>query len=308
MNLVTIDVSKEKLDVWYDDSSKHEIIGNNKADIANLINTIMKLENPWLVFEASGGYDRSLRIQALNNKIKCSICNGRRVREFARSQGKLAKTDKIDVQVIAEYAKKSELTIISFRDPDVENLKAMNTRRDQLLSLINQESNKLEFEEYPQIVLDSITNSLKSLKEELEKIEDAICETIESNKDLKAKNKLLRTIPGIGPVSSATLLASLPELGSLSRAKIVNLAGLAPFNRDSGKFKGQRRTGHSRGQLKSKLFMAILSAIKHNSKIKKFYDNLIKRGKKKMVAIVACMRKLVVIANSMLKKQEEFKS
>ena len=306
MNLVTVDVSKEKLDVLYDNSGIHRVIGNNEAEITNLIKELKTLESPRLVFEASGGYDRLLRVQALNNEINCSICNGLRVREFARSQGKLAKTDKIDVHVIAEYAKKTALMIINSRDLVIEDLKALNTRRDQLLSLINQESNKLEFN-YPQIVLESIENSLKTLREELERIEEAMQNMIEANESLRKKNELLRTIPGIGPVVSVTFLTSLPELGSLSRSKIASLAGLAPFNRDSGKFSGRRKTGHSRGQLKSKLYMATLSAIKHNSKTKKFYNHLLAKGKKKKVAIVACMRKLVVMANAMLKNQEVFK-
>jgi transposase len=307
MNLIAVDVSKNKLDVLYDDSGKHTVIGNNEKDIGTLIKALMKLKEPRLIFEASGGYDRLLRTKALDQKINCSICNGRRVREFARSQGKLAKTDKIDAHIIAEYAKKTELPIISSRDVEVENLRALNTRRDQLLSLINQEENKLEFD-YPKVVIDSIENSIKSLKEELKKIENEIHKSIDGSEKLKSKGKLLRTIPGIGPVTSATFLAVLPELGSLSKAKITNLSGLAPFNRDSGKYKGQRRIGHSRAQLKSKLYMATLSAIRCNPKIKRFYENLLKRGKKKIVAVVACMRKLVVHANAMLKKGEEFKA
>lgn len=307
MNLVTVDVSKEKLDVLYDDSGKHEVIRNSEEDIENLIEELQKLKKVRLVFEASGGYDRLLRTKALDKKIDCSICNGRRVREFARSQGKLAKTDKIDTHIIAEYAKISELPIINSRDADVEKLKAFNTRRNQLLSLINEEGNKLEFD-YPKEVLESIESSLESLKEGLEKIDDQIEKLIDGTDKLKKKAVLLNTIPGIGIIASTAFLAELPELGTLSKAKIASLAGLAPFNRDSGKYKGQRKISHSRSQLKSKLFMATLSAIRFNPKISKFYEGLLKRGKKKMVAIIACMRKLVVYANAMLKNEEEFKA
>lgn len=305
--LVAIDVSKEKLDVFYDSSAIYEIIENKEEDIDNLIEKLKGLENPRLVFEASGGYDRLLRVKALDQKIDCSICNGRRIREFARSQGKLAKTDKIDVRMIAEYAQKIDLPIINSRDEDVENLCALNTRRNQLLSLVNQEENKLETK-HSSIIQESIENCLKAFRKELEAIEGEIQKVIEGNEKLKKKNNLLQTIPGIGPVASSAFLAYLPELGNLSKAKIVNLAGLAPFNQDSGKYKGQRRVGHSRGQLKSRLYMATLSAIRFNPRIKKFYDNLLKKGKKKIVAVVACMRKLVVYANAMLKKEEEFKA
>lgn len=307
MTLIAIDVSKEKLDVFYDDSSTYEEIKNKEKDIKKLIKKINKLDNPWLVFEATGGYDRLLRTRALDQKINCSICSGRRIREFARSQGELAKTDKIDARIIAEYARKTELSVVNSRDEAVENLKALNIRRDQLLSLINQEGDKLEFK-YSKVIQESIQNCLKALKEELRVIEDEIRKQIDSNENLKSKEKLLRSIPGIGPVTASVFLSSLPELGTLSKSKIANLSGLAPFNRDSGKYSGQRKIGHSRSQLKSKLYMATLSAIRCNSKIKAFYEKLLKRGKKKMVAIIACMRKLVVQANAMLKKQEEFKA
>lgn len=305
--LVAIDVSKEKLDVLYDDTGDYEIIGNNRKCINKLIKKLKKNKKSRLVFEASGGYDRLLKTSALDQGINCSICNGRRVREFARSQGKLAKTDKIDTHVIAEYARKTELPIINSRDQDLEDLRALNTRRRQILDIINQEENKFEFD-YPKLVQKSIKSSVKHLKRELKKLEDEITTLTESNLELKSKKELLETMPGFGTVVSVTLLSTLPELGSLSKAQIANLAGLAPLNRDSGKYRGQRKVGHSRAQVKSVLYMATLSAIKYNPRIKKFYQHLINKGKKSKVAIVACMRKLIVYANAMLKKGEEFKA
>lgn len=307
MNLVTVDVSKNKLDVLFDDSGDYEIIENNKKSINKLINKISKLDNPKLVFEASGGYDKILRNTALDKGISCSICNGRRVREFARSQGKLAKTDKIDTTIIAQYAKKTDLQVINSREPEIESLRAFSTRRKQVLDLINQEENKLEHN-YPQAVLRSIKESVRYLKKQLKKLDLEIDTLIENNPKLKAKKNLLETIPGFGKIVSITLIADLPELGTLSKSKISCLAGLAPMNNDSGKFKGQRRIKHSRGQIKIILFMAVLSAIKHNPKTKEFYSHLKNKGKKTKVAMVACMRKLIIYANAMLKENKEFKT
>lgn len=307
MTLVSIDVSKEKLDVFYDETNHHEIIQNSAAEIEKLVKGLLDLKNPWLVFEATGGYDKLLRTSALDKGINCSICNGLRVREFARSQGRLAKTDKIDVFLIAEYAKKTKLKVINSRDPSCEILRELNVRRKQVLDLINQEENKLEHD-YSKFILQDINNSIEHLKESLSGIEDEIDKHIEKNPVLKEKKRLLETIPGIGKRAALVLIADLPELGELSKAKISSLAGLAPMNKDSGKYRGQRRTTHSRGQIKSVLFMAALSAVKHNPKIKPFYDRLKEKGKKSKVALVACMRKLVVYANVMLKDGVEFKS
>lgn len=304
--LVAVDVSKEKLDVLYDDTGDYEIISNDRRGINRLIKRLKKTKSR-LVFEASGGYDRLLKEKALGYGIDCSICNGRRVREFARSQGRLAKTDKIDTHVIADYAKTIELPVISSIDRQLEDLKALSVRRRQLLDLINQEENKLEFE-YPKLVEKSIKSSLGHLRKQLETLDKEIGNLVNDSEELKSKKRLLETIPGFGTVVSVTLLTALPELGSLSKAAIASLAGVAPLNRDSGKYQGQRRTGHSRPQIKSVLYMATLSAIRSNPKIKKFYQHLKNKGKKSKVAIVACMRKLIIYANAMLKKQEGFKA
>ena len=307
MNLIAIDVSKEKLDILFDYSGKHTVIQNTKKDIKKLITKIKKLKNAKLIFEASGGYDKCLKNIALEAGINCCICNGRRVREFARSQGLLAKTDKLDTYVIAQYAKASDLIVTNSRDNDREALKELNVRRRQILDLINQEENKLEHD-YSEFVTKSINSSLEYLRKELSNIEDEIEKFIEGNAELKKKKELLETIPGIGKVTAITLIADLPELGKLSKSKIASLAGLAPMNHDSGKFSGQRKTKHSRRQIKSVLYMAAISATKSNPRIKSFYGKLKAKGKKGKVALVACMRKLVIYANAMLKEGKEFKA
>lgn len=306
MGIVAVDVSKEKLDVLLDDSNQYFVINNDDVDIKKLINKIKRKKQMRLVFEASGGYERKLRNLALKSGIPCSICQGKRIRDFARSQGKIAKTDKIDTKIIAEYAKKTDLQIINTRSLHTEQLRALNTRRRQILDLLNQEENKLEIKA-EELITQSIYAVVNCLKEELEKLDQEIDKQFETHEDLKQKKEILETIPGLGVVSITTLVADLSELGTLSKSQITSLAGLAPMNRDSGKFSGKRKTGHSRGQTKSVLYMAALSAIRHNPKIKNFYTRLKQKGKPTKVALVACMRKLVVYANAMLAKNQPFK-
>ena len=307
MNLIAVDVSKEKLDVLFDHSGNHFVIPNTKPEIKKLITRIKRLNNPKLVFEASGGYDKPLKQIALDSGITCNICNGKRVREFARSQGLLAKTDKLDTHVIAQYVKTTVLPDITTRNPNLEMLRELNTRRAQILSLINQEENQFEHQ-HIQVIQESIDLSLEMLRKQLKLMDQEIKKLIDSDKELKDKMELLLSIPGIGPVSSVTLLVELPELGSLSKSKVASLAGLAPMNQDSGKFKGQRKTKHSRKRVKAVLYMAAIAAIRSNPKIKAFYKNLKAKGKKGKVALTACMRKLVIYANAMLKTRKKFQA
>lgn len=305
MNLIAVDVSKDKLDVLFDYTNEHSVIQNSETSIKKLITRIKKVKNTRLVFESSGGYERNLRNIALDRGISCAICNGKRVREYARSQGKLAKTDKLDVYVIAQYAKVSELTILKSRNKNIDALKELTVRRKQILDLLKQEKNKLEHE-YGKLVKKTIKMSLDTLEKQLCLINDEIIVVINGNDDLKKKKAILESMPGIGNIAALTLIAELPELGALSKPQIASLSGLAPLNRDSGKYSGKRKTGHSRPNIKSVLYMAAISAIKVNPKIKTFYEKLKKKGKPGKVALVACMRKMIVYANAMLNKQEVF--
>ena len=306
MELVAVDVSKDKLDVLFDSSGQHKVIGNDKRSINTFITDLKKLDNVRLAFEATGGYDKLLKHKALDKGIECVIFTGLRVREFARSQGRLAKTDKIDVRMIAEFAKTADTPVVKARDEAAEELKALSVRRRQILDLINQEANKLEHE-YTKLIKQSIETVLKCLENELEQLDAALKNHIESNETLKHKESLLRTMPGIGKTVAATFLGELPELGTLTRSEIASLAGLAPMNRDSGKFKGKRKTGHSRREIKRTLYLATLTATRFNPVIGAFYQRLKSKGKPTKVAIVACMRKIVIIANAMIKNNQEFR-
>lgn len=305
MNLVAVDVSKDKLDVLFDYDNKHEVIQNSKQAIKKLITRVKKVKDVKIVFESSGGYERTLKNIALDSGISCAICNGKRVREYARSQGSLAKTDKLDTYVIAQYAKVSDVTVLSSRDKDVDALKELVVRRKQILNLLKQERNKLEHE-YGKLVRKTINMSVENLEKQLVMIEDKINSITNSNEKIKEKKEILETMPGIGEVAAITLIAELPELGTLSKSEIASLSGLAPLNKDSGKYRGKRKTGHSRQDIKSVLYMTSVSAIKANPKIKLFYEKLKEKGKPGKVALVACMRKMIVYANAMLKKQEGF--
>lgn len=302
MNIVAIDVSKDKLDIFFNFDKSFKSIQNNTKDILLLIKYIKKLENICVVFEFTGGYEKLLRNLLLESQIPISICSGRKIRDFARSQGLLAKTDKLDAKIIAKYAQVSDLVIISEIDKKAEYLRDLNTRRKQIINLINEEQNKLEHKHH-KVIEKTIKMSLKALEKGLHMIENEIEELIKTNKMLSEKKEILESIPGIGSISALTLIAELPELGSLSKSKIAALSGLAPMNRDSGKYLGYRKVGHSRASIKSVLYMAAMSAIKCNIRIKEFYLKLRSKGKPGKVALVACMRKLIIFMNAMLQKK-----
>ncbi|MEN8443977.1 MAG: IS110 family transposase, partial [Cyanobacteria bacterium J06555_13] len=218
--------------------------------------------------------------------------------------GKLAKTDPIDAQVIAQYGQVIAPNTTIFATQGEQDLKAWVTRRQQLVEMMSAEKNRQQQTQGP--IKDAITENIAQLKEQIKQADERIKQLSELSTEQRSRKALLQSVKGIGPVIASSLLALLPELGQLNRRQIAALVGLAPFNRDSGRYRGKRRIWGGRAAVRSLLYMAVLTAIRFNPPIRAYYNQLLERGKLKKVAIVACMRKLLVCLNAMVKTQQHW--
>ena len=298
---IGIDVSKSKLDVSSSGSGEDFSVENNEKGIENLIKRCKtELGEGVIVLEASGGYEQ-FALRTLSKKgFSIALVNARRVRDYAKSQGILAKTDKIDARVIRRYATHSELVLYKNKDESSEVKKDLSARRAQLIKLIVMEKQRKE--KASEHIKESIERVIKLLEEELEQIDTELRNQIEMQPEAQEAIKRLCSVPGIGETTAIHLHVNLPELGMVSDKGVSALAGLAPFNQESGQYKGKRRISGGRCGVRNALFLATLSSTRYNKKIKIFYQRLLASGKCKMVALVACMRKLLVILNVMMRK------
>ncbi len=303
---IGIDVSKNSFDVFIYETAIHKKFEMNKKQIHTALNWIKKQEPVLIVLEATGGYECTLVAELVTMKLPFVISNPRLIRDFAKATGKLAKTDTIDAAVIAHYAAVIKPKIRPLLNEQEQKLSALTTRRRQLVDARAVEKNHREHSHLPE-VKSSVELIINQLTIEIEKIEKLINEIISSDPDMNNKIDQITTVPGIGKATAAILIADLPELGSLNRKQIAALIGVAPINRDSGQYRGKRMTGSGRRNVRSALFMAMLSSIQFNPILKKFYKHLVDQGKSKMVALIAAMRKLIVILNSMLKNNEAWR-
>ncbi len=294
---IGIDISKDYLDVAVHGSQDHWRFSNDQAGITKLCKMLKKLQSALIVFEATGGYELPLFIALDETGLPAAPVNARQIRDFAKSTGKYAKTDKLDARTIAHFG--FAIQPKTHHVPDTQEVKSLQARRVQLLQMITAESNRLKG--MPKPVKRRIESHINWLKEELAETNSDLRQTIESDPICSEKDNLLQSTPGVGPVLSATLIAHLPELGNLDRKQIAALVGVAPFNRDSGTLRGKRTVWGGRSRVRSVLYMATLIATKYNPLIRAFYLRLCSAGKKKKVAITACMRKLITILNAMLK-------
>ncbi len=295
---VGIDIAKDALEVAVHDSDTQWQFTNNPAGIAKLCRKLVKLEPTLVVFEATGGYEMPLYIALSDAKLPVTPVNPRQIRDFARSMGKLAKTDLIDARVIAQFA--NAATGLKPKPvPDTQVLKAVMARHNQLVEMITVETNRLRGAD--KSLRDGIEAHIAWLQRQLDDVDTKLRNLIEQNPDYREKDSLLQSTPGIGPTVSAALVAGLPELGSLNRRQIAALVGVAPLNRDSGRHRGKRIVWGGRGRIRAALYMAALTATRFNPAIHGFYTRLVLAGKAKKVALTACMRKLLSILNAMLK-------
>jgi transposase len=302
---VGIDVSKEWLDVAVLPSSGVERFSNDDAGRARLVEHVGAAGPELVVLEATGGYQTAVVTALVVAKIAVAVVNPRQVRDFARSLGKLAKTDAIDAAVLAKFAELVRPEPRGLKDEETLELEALVTRRRQIIDMITAESNRLE--QCPRKMQPDIRDHIEWLKKRLRDHDLEIQRTLERSPVWREKENLLRGIPGVGRITVATLLCELPELGMLGRKQVAALVGVAPLNRDSGKVRGRREIWGGRPTVRRCLYMAALSATRFNPVIRLFYQRLCGAGKSRKAALVACMRKLVIIMNAMLSRNEAWR-
>lgn len=298
---VGIDVSKHHLDIFEDGRATR--VANSEASVADLVG---RWRDRFVLFEATGSYDRCLR-QALEAAgIAFARVNPARARDFARATGRLAKTDAIDARLLAAMAQSLCVARQRDSDPEREALARAHKRRDQLVHMRQQERTRCT--ECDQAALRAdIEAHLQWLDTQIARWEAEIKRLVAQSATLSHRADRLRSIPGIGPVAATTLLALVPELGALSPKKIAALAGLAPFNVDSGQFRGRRKIKGGRKRVRDALYMAAVAAIRHNARLKPLYLRLREAGKPAKLALIAVARKLLIIANAILRDQTVFK-
>lgn len=294
-----IDVSKNTLDVISHTHNKQWQFSNDDDGISQLVKSLKGMSPALVVMEATGGYETRAAYGLQKADISCAVVNPREVRDFARATKKLAKTDRIDACVLSHFAAVIQPTPRPLSDDQARKLEVILARRRQVIEMITAEKNRLHLAEEP--VKGAIQFHIAFLEKELAQMDLSLHDRIEESPVQREKYNLLKSVPGVGPNLAATLLIELPELGTLNRRQIAALVGVAPLNHDSGKMRGKRSTWGGRPQVRSALYMAALVASRFNSIIREFYGKLCGAGKVKKVALVACMRKLLIILNSMLK-------
>lgn len=297
---IGIDVSKTHLDVAQWEQEVVERYANDATGIAMLVQALtIQSTIAFIVVEASGGFEQLLVSELAAAELPVVVVNPTRVRNFARALGQLAKTDPIDARVIAHFAHSVRPEVRPLADSDQQYIKALVSRRRQLIDMQTAEKNRRS--SINPALLPRLEKHIVWIAAELAELEKELDDWINHNTHWRETRKRLESVPGVGPVTSFTLLAELPELGTLSRQKIAALVGLAPFNRDSGRFRGRRHIFGGRSAVRSILYMAALSAIRFNPVIKAFYERLMANGKLFKVAITACMRKLLIILNAIVR-------
>jgi len=302
-SLIAIDIAKDTLQVQTAKDSYS--VGNNEPGLKKLLKHIARMEAPeapFVVCEATGGYERALLELLHGSAIAVSLVNPARVRAFATSEGIKAKTDSIDARVLLRFAQHKELRPTPPPKPCEQALSALLDRRSHLTEQLAREKNRLQ--NSPQSIHPSIKRMIRFGQQELARIEGQIREVIKENEPLRAKAKIIATVKGVGEVTTWTLLAYLSEMTHVSRNQLVALAGLAPYNRDSGKSRSKRSIQGGRAKVRKCLYMAARTAARHNPVIKPYVEGLLARDKPYKCALVAAMRKLLIHLQSLLKKHQ----
>lgn len=298
---VGIDVSKASLDVAVRPTGEAWTTTSDEAGVSALVKRLEVLVPTLIVMEATGGLEVPLVSALAAAGLPVVVVNPRQVRHFAKATGRLAKTDAIDAEVLARFAEAVRPEVRPIKDPQTQALAALITRRRQLVDMLAAEKNRLHGA--PVRVRKDLQRHIIWLEKRLKEVDNDLDKTIKVSSVWRAKETLLLSTPGVGPVLTNTLIALLPELGQLSRRQIAALAGVAPFNHDSAKFRGRRRVWGGRSELRSVLYMSTLTATRCNPVIRAFYQRLIQAGKAPKVALTACMRKLLITLNTMLKNR-----
>lgn len=296
---IGIDVAKTRPDVAIRPTGRQWQVAYTEKGIQGLVDRFADLHPTPVLLEASGGLELPMVTALAAAGLPVVVVNPRPVRDFAKATGKPAKTDALDAQVLAYFAEAVRPTPRSLPDTETQALTALVARRNQVMSMPVAEKNRLYASRPP--VHRRIRTHIARLEQELDEMDRGLKETLHNSPVWREKENLLRTAPGVGPQLTISLLAYLPELGTLNRKSIAALAGVAPFNRDSGTLRGKRAVWGGRSRIRASLYMGALVATRHNPVISTFYQRLSAAGKPKKLALTACMRKLLIILNAMLK-------
>lgn len=296
---IGIDVSKAQLDVAERPSGERTVIPHTEQDIASLVEHLRIRRPACVVLEATGGLQAALASALAVAGVPVAVVNPRQVRDFARATGQLAKTDAIDAHILARFAEAVRPTPRPLPDEATRAFSALLTRRRQLIEMLVAEQHRRRTA--PRPIQRQIQAHLTWLKRQLATLDEDLTQRIQATPVWRAHEDLLRSVPGIGPIVSRTLLAELPELGTLTHKQIAALVGVAPLNRDSGTLRGRRIIWGGRAVVRGALYMSAVVAVRRNPIIKAFYQRLRAAGKRPKVALVACMRKLLTILNAMVK-------
>lgn len=295
-----IDVSKGTLDVALSSGLEVMQLANDAGGIDELAKKLKAAKVDLVVMEATGGYETAVATALVGAGFRVAVVNPRQVRDFAKASGRLAKNDRIDAQVIVAFGLAIEPEIVRLPDEDARELEALLVRRRQLVAMRVQEVNRLGLTQGA--MRKNIKAHVDWLEQQIDRLDIDLTAGLRSSPAWRAKDELLRSFKGIGPISSSTLIIDLPELGQLDRRAIAALVGLAPFNRDSGVMRGRRSIYGGRSRVRTILYMAATTAIRSNPVIRDFYQQLKARGKPHKVAMVACMRKMLTILNAMVRQ------
>jgi transposase len=302
---VGIDVAKDKLDIGLLGEKKASQVTNNEKGIAKLVKKMQTLKPVLIVVEATGGYQRAVALGLYEAGLPVAVVNPSRVRQYARASGLLAKTDKLDAFNLAEFGKQMKPRKFEAKSEAGRYVSALLVRRRQLEEMLKAEKSRLRT--VPAAMRSSVERIIEVLKEEIKQLEKELDQFMKENEGWQAQEQILTSAKGVGRITATTLLAELPELGKLDRKKIAALVGLAPMNADSGKKRGYRKTKGGRMEVRNVLYMSTLVATRYNPLIQKQYQELLKRGKVKKVALTACMRKFLTILNAMMRDKTSFR-
>ena len=296
---VGVDTSKSQLDIHIRPLDIYFTVPNTDKGITDAIKTIKKHKPQRVVIEATGRLEMPFILACDKAKLPYVIANPLRIKRFAEAIGQRAKNDRLDAELIAHYAERVQPELTKLKSENIRLMSDLVTRRNQLLTMQTMERNRRQI--LPKNISSTITPILTALKNQLEKVETKIAKLIESSPEYQAKSTILQSMPGVGKVLAASLISNVPELGFITNKQASSLIGVAPITRESGRFKGKRMIKGGRPQVRTVMYMAMMSAIQCNPVFKATYERLLAAGKPKKVAIVACMRKMVVALNSMLR-------
>ena len=307
---VGIDVSKASLDVFVQPTGSTWRVPNSPVEIEALGEQLTALAAERIVLEASGGYEALVVAILSSRQLPVVVVNPRQVRDFARAMGQLAKTDRIDAQVLARFGEAIRPELRAMPDVTTRLMRALVRRRRQLQEMLVAEQNRLisaAVQDAPEPLREQLGEHIDWLRRQVSDVDDELRRELQASPVWHERENLLRTIPGIGPVTAATLLSQLPELGQIDRKGIAKLVGVAPLNRDSGTLHGVRRVWGGRADVRVVLYMAALVATRYNPLIRSFYERLKAAGKPKKVALVACMHKLLLLCNSVMRSHSPWR-